>query len=212
MGVAGATGRSVQFRKRERSAQFEAARPLSLRDGDGGQEGVLGRRGADGVALQQELAARPMQLRFERAIADAVGRRQRLVEDRDGAAWIARAGLSLSQRDLQEPVENQDVLFAKLLDAAAHVQEVGADRAALSGRPALEKYAEGAKQGQVMLACEPGEFESIRRGAGLVATHQFEQGRVHSSKRERADMGEVRDPRLHAVDERNRAIDLAERP
>ena len=25
-------------------------------------------------------------------------------------------------------------------------------------------------------------------------------------------MGEVRDPRLHAVDERNRAIDLAERP
>ena len=29
---------------------------------------------------------------------------------------------------------------------------------------------------------------------------------------ERGDMGEVRDPRLHAVDERDRAIDLAERP
>ena len=63
-----------------------------------------------------------------------------------------------------------------------------------------------------MLAREPGEFEGVRRGASVVATHQFEQGRVHSSKRERADMGEVRDPRLHAVDERNRAIDLAERP
>ena len=63
-----------------------------------------------------------------------------------------------------------------------------------------------------MLAREAGEFEGVRRGARVVATHQFEQGRVHSSKRERADMGEVRDPRLHAVDERNRAIDLAERP
>ena len=63
-----------------------------------------------------------------------------------------------------------------------------------------------------MLARETGELEGVRRGARVVATHQFEQGRVHSSKRERADMGEVRDPRLHAVDERNRAIDLAERP
>ena len=63
-----------------------------------------------------------------------------------------------------------------------------------------------------MLAREPDELEGVRRGARGVATHQFEQGRVHSSKRERADMGEVRHPRLHAVDERNRAIDLAERP
>ena len=66
--------------------------------------------------------------------------------------------------------------------------------------------------GQVVLAREAGEFEGVRRGARAVAAHQFEQGRVHSSSCERADMGEVRDPRLHAVDERNRAIDLAERP
>ena len=63
-----------------------------------------------------------------------------------------------------------------------------------------------------MLACEPGEFGGVRRGAGVVATHQFEQGCKHSSKRERADMGEVCHPRLHTFDERNGAIDLAERP
>ena len=67
-----------------------------------------------------------------------------------------------------------------------------------SGRPALEKHAERAPHGQIMLAREAGEFECVRRGARVVATHQFEQGRVHSSIRERADMGEVRDPRLHA--------------
>ena len=58
-----------------------------------------------------------------------------------------------------------------------------------------------------MLARESGEFEGVRRGARVVATHQFEHGRVQSSHRERADMGEARDPRLHAVDKRNRAID-----
>ena len=63
-----------------------------------------------------------------------------------------------------------------------------------------------------MLAREADEFEGVRRDARVVATHQFEHGRVHSSRRERADMGEARDPRLHAVDERNRAIDFAERP
>ena len=63
-----------------------------------------------------------------------------------------------------------------------------------------------------MLTREAGELECVRRGARVVATHQFEQGRVHSSKRERADVGDARHPRLHAVDKRNRAIDLAERP
>ena len=63
-----------------------------------------------------------------------------------------------------------------------------------------------------MLTREPGKLEGVRRGARMVATHQFEQRRVHSSKRERANMGEIRHSRLHPVDERNRAIDLTERP
>jgi hypothetical protein len=102
--------------------------------------------------------------------------------------------------------------LAQQLCAAAHLLEPTADRAAYIGRPTLEKHAVRAKQGQVMLTREAGEFEGVLRGARVAATHQFEQGRVQSSKRERADMGEVRDPRLHAFYERNRAIDLAERP
>ena len=57
--------------------------------------------GLAGSRLQQDFAARPMQFRFERAIAGAVARRQRFVEDGDGAVGIARPGLGLGQRDLQ---------------------------------------------------------------------------------------------------------------
>ena len=50
-------------------------------------------------------------------------------------------------------------------------------------------------------------------GAARAGRHaSIRKGRVHSSKCERADMGEVRHPRLHAINERNRAIDVAERP
>ena len=54
-----------------------------------------------GSRLQQDFAAHPMQFCFERAVAGAVARRQRFVEDGDGAVGIARPGFSLSQRDLQ---------------------------------------------------------------------------------------------------------------
>ena len=51
-----------------------------------------------------------------------------------------------------------------------------------------------------MVTREPGELEGVRRGARVVAAHHFEHSCVMSSKREGADMGEVRHPRLHAVD------------
>ena len=57
--------------------------------------------GLAGIALEQDVAARPVQFRFERAIAEAVGCRQRFVEDGDGAVGIARPGFGLGQRDLQ---------------------------------------------------------------------------------------------------------------
>ena len=67
--------------------------------------------------------------------------------------------------------------------------------------------------GQIMLARESGEFDGIRRSAHDVATHQFEQGRLASlSHPLRTNMACARDPRLHAVDERNRSIDFAEGP
>jgi hypothetical protein len=102
----------IQFGERERSAQFEASGSLLLRDSDGGQEGFFCRSGACGVAHQQDFAARPMQFGFKCAVAGAVGRRQRFVEDGDGAARIARPGFRLRLHDLQQPVEHQNVLFA----------------------------------------------------------------------------------------------------
>jgi hypothetical protein len=39
-----------------------------------------------------------------------------------------------------------------------------------------------------MLASEPGKLDGVRSAASLVATHQFEQSRVHSSKTKRANM------------------------
>ena len=68
----GAAGGLVELGEGKRGAQFEAARGLLLRDGDGGQEGFFRRRGIGGVALEQDFAARPMQFRFEGAIARAV--------------------------------------------------------------------------------------------------------------------------------------------
>ena len=61
VGFGGAGGRLVEFRERERSAQFEAARALLFRDCDGGLVGVFGGRRVGGIALQQHVAARPMQ-------------------------------------------------------------------------------------------------------------------------------------------------------
>ena len=212
MGFGGAAGRLIEFGQRQRRAQFEAARALLLRDGDGGLEGFFRGRGVGGVALEQHFAARPMQFCFERAIAQAIARRQRFVEDRNRARSDRLPGLRPRPARSSKARRTADVLFAQQIDAAAHVPEPVGGRAAVRSRPTLEKHAERAKHGQVMLARETGEFEDVRRGARVVATHQFEESRVQSCKRERADMGEVRDPRLHAVDERNRAIDLAERP
>ena len=50
VGVGGAGGRLIEFRQRQRRAQFKTARALLLRDGDGGQEGVFRGRGVGGVA------------------------------------------------------------------------------------------------------------------------------------------------------------------
>jgi hypothetical protein len=57
VGVGGAAGRLVQFRQLQRRSQAEAARALLARNGDGGEEGLLGGRGVVGTDLQQDVAA-----------------------------------------------------------------------------------------------------------------------------------------------------------
>ena len=103
-------------------------------------------------------------------------------------------------------------MLAQQLGAAAHVLEPAADRSAVRGRPTLQKYSERAPQVQVVFTREADKFEGVRRGAHAVATHQFEQGRVHFPVRVRANMRDVRDPQMGAVNERDRARSVAQRP
>ena len=182
----GAAGRAIELGERQRRTQFETARSLSLRDGDGGQEGLLGRCGIGGVALQENFAARPMQFRFERAKAQAIRGRQRFVENGDGAIGVTRPAFSLSQRDPDEPVEHQDILLLEQLDAEAHGLETAT--VSLGHRPALEEHPECAGGVEGVLAGETSEFQGVRGGARTIAAHQLEQGRVHSSNRKRSDM------------------------
>ena len=99
-----------------------------------------------------------MQFRFERAIAEAIHGRQRFVEDRDGAVGIASPRFGFGQRNLQKPVEPQNVLFAQLIDAAAHVLKPIGGPAAVRSRPTLQKHAKGAPQVQIVLVREADQF------------------------------------------------------
>ena len=121
--LGGAADRLVEFGKRESGAQAEAARALLARDGKRGSEGFLSRISVGRITFQKSFTTSATQLRFERAIADPVDRRERFVQDRNGAIGVARLGFSLGQCDLDDPVEDQSVLLAQALGAAAHGYE-----------------------------------------------------------------------------------------
>ena len=89
VGLGRVAGGLVQLGERQRAAQTPAAGALLFRDGEGGLEGFLSGTGTRRIALEQDLAAGPVELHFERAVAEAIGRRQRFVEDRDGATDVA---------------------------------------------------------------------------------------------------------------------------
>ena len=197
MGVGGAAGRLIELGERQRRAQFEAARALLLRDGDGGQEGFFRRRGVGGVALEQDFAARPMQFRFERAIAGALARRQRFVENGERAVRIARARFGLGQRDLNEPVEQQDVLLAQLsTPRRMAVESLGRARRLQRSPSRLEKRAERAEHGEFVLTRDVARVRR-RSSAAREWSPRISSNKAACAvpKRERADMGEARDPR-----------------
>ena len=80
---------------------------------------------------------------------------------------IARPGFGVGQRDLVEPVEIQEVLLAQALDAAAHVAEPLAKRAAFSRRQAFEKRPVRSPQRQIMLTREMGGPEPFSAARAL---------------------------------------------
>jgi len=66
-----AIGRAIKLCQRQPGAQFEAARFLRLRDRDHGLQRLLGRRGIGRIALQQDLGADAVYLRFVPALLGA---------------------------------------------------------------------------------------------------------------------------------------------
>jgi hypothetical protein len=53
-----------------------------------------------------------MQFRFEGAMTGPFARRQRLVEDREGAVDVANVGFGFGKRNLQQSIKQQNVLLA----------------------------------------------------------------------------------------------------
>ena len=165
MGVGGAGGRLVELGERKRGAQFEAARALLLRDGDGGQEGFFRRRGVGGVALEQDFAARPMQFGFERAIANAVrtspalrrGSRRR-GRDRLPGLRPRPAQSSIVHRRTERSVRAR----ARRRGACPRARRL-ARRSQRSPNP--RETRQTLQHVQLMFAREAGEFEGVRRGA-----------------------------------------------
>ena len=147
-----------------------------------------------------------MQFRFEGAMTRLLARRQRLIEDGEGAVDLAGAGFGFGQGNLDEPVEALGVPIAQKFGAVAHFIKPAAGRAAPSARQPLEKNPIRPPMRQIMFSHEPRQFEGVGRNAREIAAHQFEQGRVLLPVCARGDMGEARAPRLGVADERNRAL------
>ena len=99
-------------------------------------------------------------------MANPFGCRQRLVEDGEGAVGIAGAGFGFGERNLDEPVNDQNLLIAQQSRAATHVFEpvLGCARFRFSPIPP-KKRGERPVQGEIMLARQPNEFGGVRRGA-----------------------------------------------
>ena len=121
VGIEWAAGRLIELGQRQCGAQFEAARGLLLRDGDGGQERCFRRRGIGGVAFEQGVAARPMQFGFECAIAQTIRCRQRLVKNRDRPVDVPCLGFGFSKSNLDGRIEHEDILLAQEIDTATHI-------------------------------------------------------------------------------------------
>ena len=90
MRLGGALRRAVEFRERERGAQFEAARFLPSGDADGGEEGLLCGRGAGGGLFEQDLAANAMEFGIVPTLSEALGFNDRSSDRDHGRVGISR--------------------------------------------------------------------------------------------------------------------------
>ena len=102
MGFGGAGGRLVDLGERERGKQFEAARALLFRDGDGGLDASSAGAGLAGSRLSSDFAADAMQFGFECAMVPVRSTSPTpSIEDGDGAVDISGTGFGFGQHDLE---------------------------------------------------------------------------------------------------------------
>jgi hypothetical protein len=212
VGVGKVAGRLPKLGERKRRTQFEAPGGLPPRNGDGGLERLLGDRQVGRVTLQQHFAADAMKFRFEGAMTSPFARRQRLIEDRDRTVDVACVGFGFGNRNLDKPVEVQNVLLAQEVGAATHVGDPADEFAAFHLRHALENDPKRSPQRQIVFARKSSEFDGVSRCPREVAAHQFDQGDNAMSRSARADVRVTRDPRLSVTNEGNCALNVAQRP
>jgi hypothetical protein len=92
---------AIHFRERQRRLQFEAARLLRLRDGDGGLEGFFGRRKIRRIALQ-DYAADAVELGVGPALSRLARQRQSFVDPPQGAVRVIPLRFELCEQTLEK--------------------------------------------------------------------------------------------------------------
>jgi hypothetical protein len=147
VGVGVTIGRAVKLGKRQRGAQFEAARLLRPRDGDRGLQRPLGRRGIGRVALQQDLAADAAHFRFVPALLGALYFGQRIVQAPEPGISLAGTRFGFGQPRFETGHEIMPTLLPMDGDAASHPGEGRLFGIVGPLCPALKKYCEAGQIG-----------------------------------------------------------------
>src|ERR1700730_5873881 len=116
-------GRAMKLRKTQRGAQFEAARFLRLCHSDRGLQRLLGRRGIGRVALQQDVGADAVHLRFVPALLGAPTFGERVVQALEPSSDLAGTCFGFGQGRFETRREPNKTLLPNDVEAASHLSE-----------------------------------------------------------------------------------------
>ena len=154
MGVGVAIGRAIKLRQRQCGAQFEAARFLRLRDRDRDLQGPFDRRSVGGVALQQDLAADAVYLRFVPAPLGALQLGERVVQASDHGISLACAcfGFGFGQGRFETGQVPNMTLLPTNADAPPHLGQPRLSLAAQPSCPALKKCRPAGPKGRKIVS------------------------------------------------------------
>ena len=135
-----AAGRLIELGEGERGAEFEAARALLLRDGDGGLERFLGRSGVCRVAFQEDFPADAAKFGVHRAMTPAIEIRHCVVNNRNRPLRVAQPRFFLGMRELKRSVKTPNIPLTQNIRGARHLLSRVGGPGGLRLRPGLEKH------------------------------------------------------------------------